>query len=146
MSAASDMTASRIVASNSEGFRPDCYDDATGERLISQGQPTIGYGCRCRQWSPSFAAKVLALQVSDVDDELIQFPWYSACDDIRRAGLAEIAFNQGVSGLVRGYPQLIAAVTARDWPDAQVQCTVTTPNLQLRYAKIGRILLTGVNS
>lgn len=146
MSVAADICANRIVASNSEGYRADCYDDETGLSIVCQGQPTVGYGARCRQWSPAFAFKVLALQVSDVDDALIQYPWYVSCDDVRRSALAEVAFNQGISGLVNGYPQLIGAVKARDWADAQAQCTVRNPKLQARYTKIGLILFTGVNS
>lgn len=146
MSAAADICAHRIIASNSEGFRADAYDDETGEPIVAQGVVTCGYGCACRQWSPAFAFKVLALQVSDVDDALIQYPWYVSCDDVRRSALAEVAFNQGISGLVNGYPQLIGAVKARDWADAQAQCTVRNPKLQARYTKIGLILFTGVNS
>lgn len=146
MSAAADMCANRIVTSNSEGYRADCYDDETGALIVCQGQPTVGYGARCRQWSPTFAFKVLVLQVSDVDDQLLAYPWYVSCDDPRRSALAEIGFNQGISGLVHGYPQLIEAVAARDWADAQTQCTVRNPKLQARYAKIGLILLTGANS
>lgn len=146
MSVAADICANRIIASNSEGFRADAYDDETGEAIVAQGVVTCGYGCACRQWSPSFAFKVLALQVSDVDDQLLAYSWYASCDDPRRSALAEIGFNQGVSGLVNGYPQLIGAVKARDWADAQAQCTVRNPKLQKRYATIGLILLTGVNS
>lgn len=146
MSAAAEICANRIVASNSEGFRGDAYDDATGLPIVAKGVVTCGYGCACRQWSPSFAFKVLTLQVEDVDDQLLAYHWYTSCDDVRRSALTEIGFNQGVSGLVNGYPQLIDAVTAQDWADAQAQCTVTNPGLRARYKRIGQILLTGVNS
>jgi GH24 family phage-related lysozyme (muramidase) len=146
MSAAVDICARRIVESNSEGFRADAYDDATGRTVIAQGVVTIGYGCACRQWSPAFSLQVLTLQLDEVDEQLLEHPWYVSCDDMRRSALCEVGFNQGVAGLVSGYPKLIAAVEARDWPAAQAQCTVKTPHLQERYASLAKIMLTGVSA
>jgi GH24 family phage-related lysozyme (muramidase) len=145
MSAAANITAARIVRWNSEGFRADLYDDATGLPIMSSGQPTIGLGCRCRQWSQSFATAVLGLQLTDAEVPLLQKPWYVSCDSVRQSVLLEIAFNQGVSGFLNGYPLLIAAVTAGDWPDAQSECSVKDVNVKSRYDRLAHILLTGVD-
>lgn len=144
MSAASDLTLDRIVATNSEGFRADAYDDATGRPIVAKGVITIGYGCACQNWSPALARAVLDFQLGQFEDPLLQLPWYLGCNDARRSALLEIAYNQGDSGLEHGYPQLIAAVKAEDWTEAADQCTVEQDDLKPRYARIARILSTGI--
>lgn len=145
MSNASDICAARIIRTNSEGFRPDVYDDATGKPIECEGEPTCGYGIRCRQWSERFARGVLSLDLTETEVELIQCSWYIGCNDARRSALLEIAYNQGDAGLEKGYPRLIAAVIADDWIEAAAQCTVREAPLQSRYARIADIIRTGVD-
>ncbi len=145
MSAAAKLVAARIVALNEEGFRSDVYDDATGAPIQCEGQPTIAYGCRCRQWSRALGLQVLQWQLEEFEQPLLNEPWYVACNDARRSALLEIAFNQGDEGLEAGYPDLIAAVRAKNWPQAEAQCTVEDPALQPRYARLAKILGTGVD-
>ena len=145
MSAAAQLVAQRIVALNEEGFRSDVYDDATGLRIECKGQPTNGYGTRCRQWSKPFSFKVMVLELEEFEQPLLQQSWYVACNDARRSALLEIAYNQGDAGLEDGYPELIAAVRAENWAEAEAQCTVKEPALQPRYARIARILGSGVD-
>ncbi len=145
MSVAAQLVAQRIVALNEEGFRSDVYDDATGQPIQCQGQPTIAYGCRCRQWSKSLGLKVLQWMLEEFEAPLLNESWYLACNDARRSALLEIAYNQGDAGLEDGYPDLVAAVRAKNWPEAQAQCTVQDPALQPRYARLAEILGTGVN-
>lgn len=146
MSNASDICAARIIRTNSEGFRADVYDDATAQRIECQGNPTNGYGCKCRGWSRKFARAVLCLQLEEFEESLLLEPWYIGCNDARRSALLEIAFNQGDAGLEDGYPNLIEAVKADDWPEAKAQCTVRQPALKARYDRIGQILLTGMDA
>lgn len=147
MSAASDICAARIVRDSEEGFRADVYDDATGAPIQCRGQPTIGFGTRVRQWSPAFAQAVMSLELNTVfEAPLLQKPWYVGCDDVRRSVLLEIAENQGVSGLLDGYPNLIAAVAAEDWARAQTECTVENVNVKPRYVRLGQILLSGIDA
>lgn len=143
MSVVTAIVAARIIALKEEGFRADVYDDATGQPIACQGQPTIAYGCRCRQWSKSLGVKVLNCQLEEKESPLYAELWYVGCNDARRSALLEIAFNQGDAGLEDGYPHMVAAVAARDWPEAQAQCTVREPELAARYAMLGEILLTG---
>lgn len=145
MSNAVGICAARIIRTHEEGLRSDIYDDATGKPIECEGEPTIGYGCRCRQWSEGLARAVLTLQLEEFEAPLMQYGWYLGCDDNRRSALLEIAFNQGDSGLVRGYPHLIAAVCTENWVQAQAQCTVREAALKARYDRIGMILLTGVD-
>lgn len=145
MSNASDICAARIIRWNIEGFRADVYDDATGEPIKCQGEPTVGYGCRVRQWSRKLARGVLSLQLEEFEEPLIQESWYIGCNDARRSALLEIAMNQGDSGLEDGYPDLIAAVKTGNWPQAALECTVREPALKSRYTRIAKILSTGVD-
>lgn len=145
MSNASDICAARLIRTNAEGFRADVYDDSTGERIECEGEPTIGYGCRCRQWSKNLARGVLSLQLTEFEVDLIQCPWYIGCNDARRSALLEIAYNQGDSGLENGYPMLIEAVRADNWQRAHDECTVKEAALKPRYERIAQILLTGVD-
>lgn len=143
MSAASDLTRDRIIATNSEGFRADVYDDATGEPIQCKGQPTVGFGCRVRQWSQGLAKAVLGFQLAELEMPLLTELWYLGGNQARRSALLEIAFNQGDTGLEERYPKLIAACRAKDWPAAAEECTVEEEDLKPRYARIARILSTG---
>jgi GH24 family phage-related lysozyme (muramidase) len=146
MSNASDICAARIIRLNEEGFRDQAYDDATGAPVHAQGVITIGYGCACRGWSKNLARAVLGFQLVEFEAPLFAESWYIGCNDVRRSALLEIAFNVGDSGLERGFPKLIAAVTAGLWPQAQAQCSVRDPRLKARYDHIGQILATGVDA
>lgn len=148
MSTASDITAARIVRLNEEGFRGQLYDDETG-RLVHApvGKATIGYGMNCESGiSEPVARAILALQLNEFEGQLLQRPWYTGCDDVRRSALLELAFNEGMSGFINGFPKLIAAVGAEDWPDAEAECTVKNENVKPRYARIGQILLSGIDA
>ena len=145
MSNASDICAARIIRLNIEGFRADAYDDATGKLIECAGNATIGYGCACRAWSRNLARAVLGFQLVEFEVSLLQESWYIGCNDARRSGLLEIAFNQGDAGLEDGYPKMIAAIKADDWEVAAAECTVRQDVLKARYERIGKILLTGVD-
>lgn len=141
-----EITADRIIASNSEGFRADVYDDATGKPIECTGEPTVGYGCRVRQWSQRLARAVLMEQLDEIEEPLLQLAWYTKCNDARRSALLEIAFNEGDSGLERGWPKLIAAVGTDDWAEAKAQCHSKDSRQVARYNVIGNILFTGISS
>lgn len=146
MSNASDICAARIIRTNSEGFRASIYDDKEPERVIEWiGEPTCGYGCRCRQWSEPFARAVLSLQLEEFEKPLILLPWYVGCNDARRSALLEIAFNDGDSGLIKRWPHLVAAVEQGNWQQAKAQCVPANPAQRSRYGRIGDILLTGID-
>jgi GH24 family phage-related lysozyme (muramidase) len=138
-----DIACDRILSTNSEGFMADVYDDATGQLIVSQGEPTVGYGCRCRQWSKELAVAVLHFQLAEIDAALSQHSWYSDCNAARQSVLVEVAFNQGLSGLLEGYPHLIAAVEQCEWVKAGVECTVGDLALRKRYDRLAKILVTG---
>lgn len=145
MSNASDICAARLIRTNVEGFRADVYDDSTGQPIVCRGQPTVGYGCRVRQWSRGLARAVLGFQLVEFEASLLCESWYIGCNDARRSALLEIAFNQGDEGLEDGYPKLIAAIKAGNWDQAATECTVSEALLKDRYARIAKIISTGVD-
>lgn len=145
MSNATDICARRIIILNEEDFRPDVYDDANGKDIVCIGQPTWGYGIRCRQISKWRAQQFLAITLQEFEDPLLLESWYIGCNDVRRSALLEIAFNQGDAGLENGYPGLIAAVRVQNWARAQAECTVKEDDVKTRYAVIGQILFSGVS-
>jgi hypothetical protein len=128
-----------------EAFRADVYDDATGLPLVlpTGGQPTVGYGCRVRQWSPTLASDVLKLQVAERDAELHAYAWYTGIDEARGSVFLDIGFNAGIGGLLH-YPKMIAASMHQDWPAMAAECTDRDPKLDAsRYAPLRAIILSG---
>ena len=147
MSTAADIVATRIIATNAEGFRSAAYDDATGEPIVARGTVTIGYGCACTGWSRNLARAVLGFQLNEFEQPLLLKDWYRGCDDVRRSALLEIQFNQfGASpnGLESRYPRMIVAVGVHDWARAAAECTIGEEALKPRYALIANLLATGV--
>jgi lysozyme len=126
-----------------EGFRANVYDDSDGMPIITQGVPTIGFGCACRDWPIALASSVLQWQVDALNASLNQLPWFIGLDDARQAVLITLAFNLGFNGLIRGFPKMIAAIQAGNWAEAQNQCQVTEPQLKSRYDWAGTVLFTG---
>lgn len=149
-----DITADRIVRDNVEGYRADVYDDNTGKPIQLPvnasgrvGVPTVGYGCAVKAWSEPFSRAVLELQLStEFDVPLSAHDWYNAPDEIRGSVVLEAAFNLGVSGLVDGFPNFVAAMERRDYVGAAVELHVHDPVLDTgRYARLRRILASGVD-
>lgn len=57
------------------------------------------------------------------DTDLQQrLPHYDLLPDRAKLALLDMAYNLGVAGLLHGYPRLIAAVAARNWPAAAADC------------------------
>lgn len=143
MSLVADLTVQRLQ--QEEAFRADVYDDSNGLPLICHGEPTIGYGCRCRQWSKGLALAVLAYQVAEVESTLTQFPWYARITDSARASaILDAAFNLGVSGLVNGFPHFVAAVATDDWVRAASELHVKDSKQDNgRYAALRELIAVG---
>jgi lysozyme len=119
-----------------EGFEPQKYID-------TEGRATIGYGFQIDAGITQNAAlALLQAQLQDIDARLQPFPWYSSLDAVRQSVCIDIAFNAGISGLLR-FPKMIAALAVKDWESAADQCAVTNPELASRYHELSQILLSG---
>jgi lysozyme len=137
-----DLTVARLGAE--EGFRADAYDDATGKPVNAQGQITIGYGCRCRQWSSELATAVLRFQLGEVEAQLLQFAWYAGCDPVRQSVLVDLAYNLGLTGLL-GFVHFLADIARRDWMSAAANLmdSKAAAGAPDRYKALAAIIQTG---
>lgn len=120
-----------------EGFRSRIYTD-------QEGHPTIGYGFNLDAGiSERAAAALLIEQLQELHEMLVRYSWYAGLDPVRQGVCLDIAFNDGLHGLL-AFPKMITALSQRDWLVAKSECHVTNPELQERYDALGKILLTGV--
>jgi lysozyme len=121
-----------------EGFRASVYKD-------SRGFQTIGYGFRIGAGITQRAATaLLAEQIQECHEQLSRYVWYASCNPVRQSVLIDLAFNDGISGLL-GYINMIAAISKANWPEARVQLLDSEaaredPN---RYGPLAQLLLTG---
>lgn len=120
-----------------EGFRSRPY-------LDSEKHLTVGYGMNLDAGiSERVAAAALTEQLQELHEMLSRYSWYAGLDPVRQGVCLDIAFNDGLHGLL-GFPNMIAALAAKNWITAKSECHVTNPELQERYDALGKILLTGV--
>lgn len=120
-----------------EGFRSRPY-------LDSEKHLTVGYGMNLDAGiSERVAAAALTEQLQELHEMLSRYSWYAGLDPIRQGVCLDVAFNDGLHGLL-GFPNMIAALGRKDWLTAKSECHVQNPELQERYDKLSRILLTGI--
>jgi lysozyme len=121
-----------------EGFRSRPY-------LDTEKHLTVGYGLNLDAGiSERVAAAALLEQLQELHEMLSRYSWYAGLDPVRQGVCLDIAFNDGLHGLVNGFPKMISALAKGDWTVAQSECHVTNPELQERYNVLAKILLTGV--
>jgi lysozyme len=119
-----------------EGFRATKYTD-------TQGRLSIGYGFNVDAGISLLAASaLLQAQIVERQNQLLTYPWYSNLDPVRQSVCLDIAFNDGLNGLLH-FPRMIAALARGDWADAATECKVTNPELAGRYSVLAQLLLTG---
>lgn len=91
-----------------EGFRPYIYDDATGAPVLRgyvlRGKATLGIGW-CPETNPLPHDKALIILGWHVDDEwgtlLRAVPWVLDVPEPQQRALANLAFQLGVTGLLK---------------------------------------------
>jgi lysozyme len=119
-----------------EGFRATLYID-------TEGHKTIGYGLNIDAGiSQRVAAAALEAQLEELQETLAKYPWYALLDPVRQSVLLDIAFNNGLSGLLH-FPHMLAAISRQDWSTASTECHVENPELAGRYQKLAQLLLIG---
>lgn len=130
-----------------EAFRRFPYDDATGLTVKApKGNITQGYGCNLSSgWSEELAALVMRYQAEECENQLLAFPWFLACDPVRRSVLIDMAFNGGVVGLLN-FHKMITAIESGDFVRAAHECHVANPALSTRYSKLAQLLERGASS
>lgn len=121
-----------------EGYRSHVYPD-------TRGHPTIGYGCNLDAGITQTAAEaLLRAQVADIAKTLSGYWWAGGLDDARLSVVIEMAFNDGLSGLLH-FPLMIAAIGRKDWQTAHDELlnSDAAHMLPVRYNALAQILLTG---
>lgn len=143
MSAASDFAYIRL--STEEGRKPFAYNDATGRRVTCQpeGNLSIAVGVNLETGLDDEEVDWLSRhRLMKRENELTAYTWYRSLDAARQSVLLDIAFNQGLGGLLH-YPRMLAALGQQEWAVAATECHTADPRLDARYASLAKILLTG---
>lgn len=145
----SKITALLARLTKEEGERLYPYDDATGQRVRApspKGNITWGRGFNLEQCgSPGLFQVMEIYLVTQIDRQLADYPWYVALDDVRGSVPLDVAYNAGVNGLIKGFPNFVAALGRDDINAAVMELHVEDARLDAtRYAPLRSILLTGV--
>jgi hypothetical protein len=145
-----DIAAERISQPTEEGFEPFPYDDATRLRVRAPvGNLTWLYGCNLdTEGSQELGQLILGWKLGKLAGQLIGYSWYTAANDARKSVFLDIAFNQGLHGLL-GYPSMLHYASVSDWANASAQCTVKSSEpegVKARYRALAAILSSGVIS
>lgn len=143
MSAATDLTYTRLIVE--EGRKPFAYNDATGRRVSCQpdGNLSIAVGVNLETGLDDDEVYWLSQhRLTKVENQLTAYAWYRSLDAARQSVMLDIAFNQGISGLLH-YPRMLAALGQQEWSVAAVECHTADPRLDTRYANLAKILLKG---
>jgi lysozyme len=122
-----------------EGFRAAAYRDTVGKL-------TIGYGfCVDAGISQLAATALLIAQAQERAQALSGFWWAKDLDDARMSVVIEVAFNDGLRGLLH-FPKMLAAIGKKDWQTAHDELLDSDAARELpgRYKAIAQILLTGI--
>lgn len=115
-----------------EGYREEAY-------YCSENYPTIGIGSKIgpkgsslRHYdfkvSKSLAYAWLMDEVLKIEAELSKLDWFCNVTGDRRTVLISMAYNLGVTGLLK-FKKMILAITQEDWVEAKKQA------LDSRWAK-----------
>jgi lysozyme len=121
-----------------EGFRAKAYHD-------TKGNLTIGYGFSIGAGITQIAARaLLEAQTQEFATALGRYSWFVGLDDTRASVLIDLAFNDGLAGLLH-FPKMIAAIGARNWQAAHDELldSEAARELPTRYSALAKILLNG---
>lgn len=150
MNTAIEIALARICSQAEEGFKQYPYDDKTGLRVRApQGHLTWLYGCNLdTEGTPELGKAFVQIKLGKLEDLLLPRAWYSQANEPRKSVFLDIAFNQGLHGLL-DYPSMIHFASLGDWSSAARECTVNPdepPGVIARYKRLADILLSGVET
>jgi lysozyme len=142
VSAAIDLTWPRLQ--REEGIVLYPYDDATGKRVRAPvGHLSWLSGINLEtEGTPELAELIDRWKLGKLEASLLEYSWYAGLDDLRKSVCLDIAFNEGLVGLLH-FPKMIAALARHDWQGAAEECAVQDPRLKARYEHLGTLLLAG---
>lgn len=137
-----DLTRARLDPE--EGTKIYPYDDATGARVRApKGHISWGKGFDLDECGSVGLFNVIERYLlEEKDAELQKLPWYTQLDPVRQSVCLDIAYNDGLHGLL-GFHEMISALEVGNWELAAAQCKVVNPALAGRYAVLANLLLRG---
>ena len=122
-----------------EAFKPKPYRD-------SRGFWTVGFGTNLDAGITREQAEALMRCQLDANEQaLLAFPWFAGLNPVRRGVIENMAYNMGVGGVLT-FTDMIAAIEAKDWPEAARQMRASKWAVQVgdRAKVLARIMETGV--
>lgn len=138
-----DLASARLTKEEAIRYLP--YDDATGIPIHAPiGKITWGIGFNLESCGSIGLFEVIKRYLlQEREDQLLSYGWYSSADETRKSVFLDLAFNLGVSGLVRGFPKMIKCAATGDWDEAAVECHPADPRLAGRYENLADLLRAG---
>ena len=130
--------AMQAMLEQQEGFRRKPYRD-------SRGFLTIGFGANLDAGITREQARALMQCQLDANEQaLLAFPWFAALDPVRRGGVENMCYNLGIERFL-GFHDMIAAIEAKDWPEAarQMRASVWAVQVGDRAKVLATIMETG---
>ena len=99
-----------------EGLRLTVYDCPAGYKTIGVGRNLEGKGITEEE-----AMYLLDNDIKDFQESLSrELPWFDSLDECRKNILTNMAFNLGISGLLK-FKNTLSAVENKDWEEAASQ-------------------------
>lgn len=129
-----------------EGLKLSAYQDHLGFWTIG-----VGRLIDARRGGHITEPEALYLLDNDINshlDDLARFPWFGALDPIRQRALLDMHFQLGAGGF-RGFTQMLAALTRKDYADAAVAARASKwarEDTPARAAVVTAMLETGTEA
>lgn len=126
-----------------EGRKNTLYKDSLGYLTIGVGHlldPTVG-----GKLPEQIIDALLDWDINEKTTELLsKLPWINALDDVRKAVLIDMAFNLGVSGLLR-WPIFLGQVAAGKYTEAaeNMRQTKWASQVKSRADNLSKMMETG---
>ena len=133
------MPAMQSLLEQQEGFRSKPYRD-------SRGFLTVGFGTNLDAGiTREQAEAMMQVQLAVNESALGGYSWFTSLDPVRRGVVENMAYNLGLTGVLE-FKDMIAAIKARDWPEAARQMRASVWRVQVgdRALVLADIMETGV--
>lgn len=133
-------------APKEEGLKLKPYDDATGKPVVAPvGNLSWGIGFNLMVCgSPELFEVILRHLAGILDAQLSALPWYLNSPPGPQSAFLDVAYNEGESHLVHGFPLMTMYAGLKNWTACAAQCKVLDASLdKSRYAPLRVIIAQG---
>ena len=131
--------AMQAMLEQQEGFRRKPYRD-------SRGFLTIGFGTNLDAGiTRDQAGALMQMALNANAQALSELPWFVGLNPARQGVIENMAYNMGVGGVLT-FTDMIAAIEAKDWPEAKRQMRASVWAVQVgkdRVDVLSDIMETG---